>query len=37
MLTDAPIWVKYGRSHRRGPGDQAMMIVEELLTREGLL
>lgn len=30
-------WVKYGRSHRRGPGDQAMMIVEELLTREGLL
>jgi len=30
-------WVKYGRSNRRGPGDQAMMIVEELLTREGLL
>ncbi len=30
-------WLKYGRSHRRGPGDQAMMAVEQILTNEGLL
>jgi len=30
-------WVKYGRSHRRGPGDQAMMAVEQILTNEGLI
>lgn len=30
-------WVKYGRSHRRNPGDQAMMAVEQILTNEGIL
>jgi hypothetical protein len=30
-------WLKYGRSHRRGPGDQAMMAVEQILFKEGLL
>lgn len=30
-------WVKYGRTHRRGPGDQAMMAVEQILTNEGLI
>lgn len=30
-------WVKYGRSHRRGPGDQAMMAVEQILSSEGLV
>jgi len=30
-------WVKFGRSHRRGPGDQAMMAVEEILRNEGLI
>ena len=30
-------WVKYGRTHRRSPGDQAMMAVEQILTNEGLI
>jgi len=30
-------WVKYSRSHRRGPDDQAMMAIEEILTNEGLI
>jgi|GEM_PF-6988424 flagellar motor switch/type III secretory pathway protein FliN len=30
-------WLKYSRSHRRGPGDQAMMAVEEILTGEGMI
>lgn len=30
-------WVKYGRTHRRGPGDQAMMAVEQILMNEGLI
>jgi hypothetical protein len=30
-------WVKFGRSHRRAPGDQAMMAVEDILTKEGLI
>lgn len=30
-------WLKYGRSHRRCAGDQAMMAVEEILTKEGLI
>jgi len=30
-------WVKYASSHRRTPGDQAMMAIEEILTQEGLL
>jgi hypothetical protein len=30
-------WVNFGRSHRRAPGDQAMMAVEEILTKEGLI
>src|SRR5512137_1947815 len=30
-------WTKYARTHRRGPGDQVMMAVEEILTNEGLL
>ncbi len=30
-------WMKYCRSHRRTPGDQAMMVVEEILTKDGLL
>jgi hypothetical protein len=28
---------KYGRRFRRGPAEQAMMVVEELLTKEGLI
>jgi hypothetical protein len=30
-------WMKYCRSHRRTPGDQVMMVVEEILTKDGLL
>lgn len=31
-------WVRYCRkSHRRAPGDQAMMAVEQILSSEGLI
>lgn len=30
-------WKKYARTHRRGPGDQATMLIEDLLTNEGLI